>query len=305
MDQRAKWQKVVDDLSEETLGRTDDALYEAYREALIAIKKQANVYLSQYETLTFAQRLEAERLLDIGGKIKDILDEVNGKVVAAVKLGTTEQVANGYYGTFYGLEGMENINLPVSTLDKSFIRSIVNQPVEGTTLSRRLYKNTQKLAKTTTRSLVQGAIDGKGYAYVAKRIADQTEASYKRAMRIARTEGGRASSIATQRAYEEAEMLGVTMQKQWVSTLDKKTRHSHQELDGQTVGVDEDFISPITGARGQGPRLMGRASEDINCRCTTIAIVNEIKPGLRLDNETKTAIQNMTYTEWLAQKGIE
>ncbi len=305
MDQRAKWAKVVNDLSDQTFEKADNALYEAYREALIDIKKQANLYLKQFETLSFSQRLEAERLFDIGARIKQILDEANGKVIDVVKTSTAEQVANGYYGTFYGLEGAENINIPVSILDKSFIRSIVNKPVDGKTLSRRLYKNTERLAKTTTRSLIQGAIDGKGYAYVAKRIADQTEASYQRAIRIARTEGGRASSISTQKAYEDAEKVGVTLKKTWVATLDRKTRHSHQALDGQTVGVDENFVSPTTGAQGQGPRLMGRASEDINCRCTTIAEVNEIKPALRLDNETKRAISNMTYAEWLDQKGVE
>lgn len=305
MNQRSKWQKAIEDLSDATLSQTDTALFKQYQAMLKDIKKQAMIYLSRFESLSFAQRLEAERLMDIGQKIKSILEDGNGKVTETILQGTTEQATVGYYGTFYGLEGMENINLPVSILDQKFIEELVNAPVNGKTLSKRLYTNTQRLAEQTTRSLIQGAVDGKGYAYVAKRIADQTEASYKRALRIARTEGGRVSSQATQKAYEDAEKIGVTMKKEWVATLDKKTRHSHQELDGQTVGVDEDFVSPISGATGKGPRLMGRASEDINCRCTTIAVVGDIKPALRLDNETRKAIQNVTYKEWLAQKGLE
>lgn len=287
------------------MDETNMALFETYQGALRDIKRQAKRYLDEYETLTFAKRLEAERLLDIGEKIKGVLKTANSKATDAIKAGVAEQAQLGYYGTFYALEGAENINVPVSILNENYIEKIVNQPVDGQTLSQRLYKNRDRLAKTTTQSIIQGAIDGKGYAYVAKRIADQTESTYKRALRIARTEGGRVSSLATQKAYEDAEQAGVSLQKRWLSTLDKKTRHSHQELDGQTVGIDEDFTSPITGAKGQGPRLLGRASEDINCRCTTIAIVDGIEPGLRRDNESKELIQSMTYKEWLDYKGIK
>lgn len=304
MDQLTRWQKIVDDLNDTTLSETDKAIFNYYKDALKDIKNQAKRYIDEYETLTFAQRLEAERLLGIGEKIKTILNKTNGQVTKAITSGTAEQVTNGYYGTLYGLEGAENVNIPMSILDKSYIEQVVNQPIDGKTLSKRLYSNTQKLAKATTQSILQGAIDGKGYAYVAARIAAQTEADYKRALRIARTEGGRASSQATQRAYDEAKDAGVDLQKRWVSTLDKKTRHSHQDLDGQTVGVDDDFESPLTGARGQGPHLMGRASEDINCRCTTIAIVNGIEPALRRDNETGETIKNQTYKEWKQSKGV-
>lgn len=305
MDQRTKWTQVVEALNDTTLAKTSDTVFLVYQGALRAIKRQAKEYIDNYDVLSFAQRLEAERLLAVGDQIKDILDKTTGTVAKTIKQGTAEQIANSYYGTYYALEGANNLNMPVTMLDKGYIDRIVNQPVEGKTLSRRLYQNRDRLAKTATQSLLQGAIDGRGYAYVAKRIEDLTEADYKRALRIARTEGGRASSLATQRAYEEAEEAGLDLQKTWVSTLDKKTRHSHQELDGQTVPIDDDFVSPITGAKGKGPRLLGRASEDINCRCTTITVVDGISPELRRDNETGETIQNMTYNEWLASKGMQ
>ena len=304
MDQRTKWTQVVEALNDTTLAKTSDTVFLVYQGALRAIKRQAKEYIDNYDVLSFAQRLEAERLLAVGDQIKDILDKATGTVAKTIKQGTAEQIANSYYGTYYALEGANNLNMPVTMLDKGYIDRIVNQPVEGKTLSRRLYQNRDRLAKTATQSLLQGAIDGRGYAYVAKRIEDLTEADYKRALRIARTEGGRASSLATQRAYEEAEEAGLDLQKTWVSTLDKKTRHSHQELDGQTVPIDDDFVSPITGAKGKGPRLLGRASEDINCRCTTITVVDGISPELRRDNETGETIQNMTYNEWLESKGL-
>lgn len=304
MDQRTKWQTIVDDLDELTFKGTNSGLFKTYQAMLTDIKRQAKGYLEEYETLSFAKRLEAERLLNIGEQIKNRMITANKAVTKTITQATAEHATNGYYGTFYALDGAENINIPVALLDEKYILQLVTTPVDGKKFSQRLYKNIQQLAEATQASLTLGAVDGKGYAYVAKRIEDLTESNYKRALRIARTEGGRVSSLATQRAYRDAKTAGVDMQKRWLSTLDKKTRHSHQELDGQTVDVDDNFVSPITGAKGKGPRLLGRASEDINCRCTTIAVVNGISPELRRDNETGETIQNMTYKEWMESKGM-
>ena len=304
MDQLTKWQQIAEELNEATLKRTNSQLLTHYRSALTSIKRQAKVYIEEYETLSFSQRLEAQRLLGVGEQIKSILDEANAQATGTIAKSTGTMAKNGYYSTFYGLEAEIGLNVPMSLLGEDFIEQLVNEPVAGKVFSRRLYENTDQLARATTQSLLQGAIDGKGYSYVAKRIEDLTEADYKKAIRIARTEGGRASSLSQQRAYDDAKDMGVNFKKRWVATFDEYTRNSHQEMDGQTVGVDEDFISPVTGARGQGPRLMGHPAEDINCRCTTIAIVDGYEPELRRDDQTLQEIKNMTYMEWLNYKGV-
>ena len=53
-----------------------------------------------------------------------------------------------------------------------------------------------------------------------------------------------------------------------------------------------------------GPRMFGKPQEDINCRCTTITIVNGIEPELRKDIETKEIIKYNNYNEWAEVKGI-
>lgn len=164
----------------------------------------------------------------------------------------------------------------------------------------KLYKKRDELAERVTSALLTSAINGKGYAYAAKEVGELTEASYKQALRIARTEGGRAQSTAKQKAYKEAEKKGVQLEKRWLSTLDKKTRHSHQELDGQTVAVDGQFN--FNGHKADGPRLFKRASLDINCRCTTVAVVNGIAPDVRKDNLTGEQIEYTNYKDWYASK---
>lgn len=304
MDQRNKWREILGELNASAMSKTENALVKAYRNAIKDIKVQAKGFIEEYDTLSFSKRIEVERLLSVGQEIQAILEGTNKIVTQTIAESTGNMAQNGYYSTFYGLEGEYGLNVPMSFLDEDYIKSVVNSPVDGKTLSQRLYKNTNQLAKTTTQSLIQGAIDGKGYKYVAKRIEDLTEADYKKALRIARTEGGRASSLSQQKAYEEAQSVGVKLKKRWLSTLDEATRNSHRLLDGQTVEAEEAFVSPETGAIGKGPRLMGSAAEDINCRCTTIAVVDGYEPELRLDNETGEMVKNMSYTEWQSYKGV-
>lgn len=304
MNQRNKWIEILDELNEVTLTQTNSELVRQYRIAITEIKAKAKVFIEQYDQLSFSKRLEAERLLSIGQQIQDILNETSKAVTQSIAQGTGNMAKNGYYSTFFGFEGGYSLNIPMGFLDEDYIRSVVNNPVNGQLFSQRIHKNTTRLSRATTQSIIQGAIDGKGYGYVAKRIEDLTEADYRRALRIARTEGGRASSISQQNAYDEAKNVGVKLKKRWVATFDENTRNSHRALDGQTVDSDKSFTSPVSGAMGQGPRLMGSPAEDINCRCTTIAIVEGYEPGLRLDNETGEAIKNMSYTEWLKYKGV-
>ena len=182
-------------------------------------------------------------------------------------------------------------------LPEGYIAELINTPVAGKRLSTRLYTNQSKLAQEATNALLQGAFRGEGYSKVAKRVGELTEANYKQALRIARTEGGRVQSTAKQRAYQEAKDKGIDIKKRWLSTLDKKTRHTHQSLDGQTVEIEEEFVSD-SGAKAMGPRMFGKPQEDINCRCTTITIVNGIEPELRKDIETKEIIKYNNYNEW-------
>ena len=179
--------------------------------------------------------------------------------------------------------------------------NLVNAPVAGKRLSKRLYQYRDKLADNVTQNIITGLFEGKSYAEIARRVNEETEASYKQALRIARTEGGRTQSKTTQKGYIEAKKKGIELRKKWLSTLSKTTRHSHRKLDGQIVDVEEKFTS-LSGHKAEGPRLFGVASEDIACRCTTIEIVVGISPELRKDNESKEMITYKNYDEWLNSK---
>lgn len=42
-------------------------------------------------------------------------------------------------------------------------------------------------------------------------------------------------------SYKVAEGMGIKLKKQWLATLDNRTRHAHAMLDGQTLDTDKPF----------------------------------------------------------------
>ncbi|MFV8290804.1 phage minor head protein [Aerococcus viridans] len=300
MQQLDKWNKELDRLSKKRYKQMDNQLYNAYKDGLKQLKIEIKQYIDAYDSLSFSQRLQVERQLQVATQINDVINEMGGKEDRLLRSFISDEGTQGYFGTFYALEGAENIQLNFAMLPEDYIEELVNTPVAGKRLSTRLYTNQSKLAQETTTALLQGAFRGEGYAKVAKRVGELTEANYKQALRIARTEGGRVQSASKQKAYVEAKNKGIDIQKRWLSTLDKKTRHSHQQLDGQTVDVEEQF--EYKGLHADAPRLFGVAAQDINCRCTTITVVNGIAPDVRRDGETGEVIDYKTYDEWAGKR---
>ena len=101
--------------------------------------------------------------------------------------------------------------------------------------------------------------------------------------------------------------MGIKLKKQWLATLDNRTRHAHAMLDGQTVDVDKPF-------KVDGYELMypGDSSAPgylvYNCRCTQIAEVDgeDTSSGGRRARDPKTGesvlVEDMTYAEWAGWK---
>lgn len=61
------------------------------------------------------------------------------------------------------------------------------------------------------------------------------------ALRTARTAITGAQNAGRQDSYIAAEKMGIKMKREWLATMDNRTRHAHAVLDGQRVGVNEPF----------------------------------------------------------------
>ncbi len=294
------YDKEIDRILKSNLAKADKELVKIYRDTLIDLKKQVKTAIKNYENLTPNQKAIVRRnkkiIKDLDNQLAAMTDRVN-EVITNHK---TKSLNDGYGTLFFKLEGQNDLDLPFTPLPLDAVRASVLSPVAGKTLSQRLYRNRQKLAKFVNNEVTSGIIKGDSYAEVAGRLDMLTEADYKKAFRIARTEGGRMFSMGNQKACEDADDLGLDVKKVWISALDNRTRSSHQELDGQIVGAREEFVSP-SGNKALQPRMFGDAAEDINCRCTASQTVGNRPPKYRRDGDGNV-MKYKTYKDWVRSK---
>ena len=111
-----------------------------------------------------------------------------------------------------------------------------------------------------------------GIEEIARQMEEKVEAINRvRARRIARTEIVRASNLG---AMEGARATGLELEKEWIAARDSRTRASHVEADGQTVGMDEAFeVGAYEAAQPAAASLP--PAESVNCRCTVGFIPQE------------------------------
>jgi SPP1 gp7 family putative phage head morphogenesis protein len=117
-------------------------------------------------------------------------------------------------------------------------------------------------------------MQGESIPNLARRMKDITNKTLSESIRIARTETTRVENSAKQDVGEQGAKLGFKMKKQWVSTKDGRTRPEHADADGQIVDIDKPFV--VGGEELMYPGdESGSAWNTINCRCTTINIIEK------------------------------
>ena len=154
-------------------------------------------------------------------------------------------------------------------------------------------------------SVTSSILQGKSIPGIAKdlqtRMSDMNKSS---AVRTARTAVTGAQNAGRMDSYVAAEKMGIKVRKEWLATLDGRTRHSHAMLDGKVVDKDKKFEN---GCMFPGDPN-GAPEETYNCRCTLIASVDGVDTSdakrRARDPETgeSVLIENMSYAEWAGWK---
>jgi SPP1 gp7 family putative phage head morphogenesis protein len=130
--------------------------------------------------------------------------------------------------------------------------------------------------------LSRAALSGASLSEVVTELLLNPEFSAMRARRIARTETVTAANGA---AMINAKEKGFKLNKEWIAIEDKRTRHSHRNVDGTIIHLDDAFNVNGTqmeqpGVRSQPNGLTVPASEVVNCRCVVAFIPVLDKRGL-------------------------
>lgn len=153
--------------------------------------------------------------------------------------------------------------------------------------------------KQITKSVTSSILQGKSIKHMADDLQKRiTTMSRDSAIRTARTAVTGAQNAGRMDSYVAAEKMGIKVKKEWLATLDSRTRHSHAMLDGEKVDQDKKFSN---GCRFPGDP-QGPPWEIYNCRCTLVAAVDGVDTSDGLRRTRDGLISDMTYAQWEASK---
>ncbi|MGE7840518.1 phage minor head protein [Lysinibacillus sp. NPDC093712] len=158
------------------------------------------------------------------------------------------------------------------------VEKALTNPVEFLTLPKVFEAHRNDIIRRLNVEIAQSLQAGESYTEMAYRIEQEMGWTKKKAILVARTEGGRVRSQADL-AVEEQASKTVRLTKVWMSSLDTRVRKSHRKLDGQKADIEGYYH--YGKWKSKAPRLWGIASMDIQCRCHSIYLVNGKLPEYR------------------------
>lgn len=133
---------------------------------------------------------------------------------------------------------------------------------EGATRLNGMVETTREII---TRTIKQAQAEGLSVPDTAALLRSRVATlSQYRAVVTARTELVSASNLGSQMG---AESTGLKLTKSWLATTDGRTRDSHVQVNGQTVGLKESYTVGGHPARYPGDPMLP-AAEVVQCRCS-------------------------------------
>lgn len=275
------------------------ALAEFERERKEAREKLANgtITQEQYDAWVKSQTVQQ-------GWYQDMVDSLGEDLVAADR--KAMDMLNGYIPRAYAenmnfatfqIEGDANISTGFALYNESTVARLIANP-EGSLLPelpqakidelKDAVWGKQKISSSVTQSILQG----ESIPQAAARLQKVVGMSANSAMRAARTSMTAAQNLGRLDAGRRAKGMGIDLKKQWIATVDSRTRYSHREIDRETVELEEDFSNgcdcPAHLNSGKDP------SEVYNCRCAMRYVV----AGHEYDDLPDKTKEGVAYDDW-------
>jgi hypothetical protein len=282
-----RWQELVNQL-------TRDYVNYAQITRSIAYGELPDIYAGNFNYGTYLFEVQAD-IADLG---------------TAFTLYNKDAVAQLFKdGTFWHAPGQavsEKIAAgKLAQWEKGQIQSVMMQGIlQGESISHLA----DRLQSATGDSILESDIKNRD-KMTAKQVSD-TLAKRNRAaaIRNARTMVTGVQNAARIDSYKRGDSIakkyGLKVMKQWLATLDGRTRHWHAELDGETIPNEEPFVNDYgeidyPGDPGAEPANV------YNCRCTLLPVIQ----GLGFNNSVRPedsgrvmgkGVDTISYDDWKA-----
>lgn len=274
------------------------------REALDKVRVDMAKIYDKYAVggiLTKAQMTQYNRLASLEKSVIATMKESEKKAIKIIDKLRPEEYGEAFFRTAWAIDNNTSVNLTFGALNKDTIIANLDNPFYTSAKESILLTTTPQFRN----AINQGLALGQSYTDMMKDLKKAINGKNFEIMRVLRTELHSAQEAGTAQGYSEALEQGVDGRVVWISTLDDRTRDTHQQMDG--VYRDESVDPPLYhGAVGdtQYPGWEGMpASERINCRCSERFELAGLEPTIRRSKDDGL-LPYQTYDDWIDGKDM-
>lgn len=236
------------------------------------------------DTLAYEYRMKRLNalLMNTEQKFKELYGINLGDTTALLK----SIIPEAYYHTIFDIAQGTGVQPAFTAVPTRLINKIIHEDWSGENYSKRIWSNTEALAKEVRQVLTEAAVNGESIYKTSQRLSEKFNQSAYNSQRLIRTETTYATNQAELLSYEELDIDKY----EFVATLDTRTSTICQKMDGKVFKTED-------AQAGKNLPAMHP-----NCRSTTIPYFKEGMPEYRTardkDGKRITVPADMKYDEW-------
>lgn len=269
-------QTALDDLA----SLTDEAL-EGMSAADITAKREAAVAQIK-RTQTLQKRIAAE-ISDAGKTAAQI---IQGELTGIYAL-------NRDFAA-YTIQQQAGIQLDFTVYDRNQIAVFLQeQQAPFTKIAYRRLGADKVIITRLQNQFIAGIMNGESQPELIRRIQGVTGQSVRQAKRVAQTERNRVQSQGRQMAIDEANDMGVKVDRQWIARM-RNTRDAHEEMHMTVAAPGKKFRSSLGAIEFPGDPNAS-AENTISCYCYIKPMVQSVSPALA---KHRAMARDMTFQQY-------
>lgn len=233
-----------------------------YEDALEEVNSKIAQLLGRDDATAQHVVYQVEYQKALKAQIEAILETLHANEFETISDYLTNAYKEGHTSALYSLQ-QQGVPFLFPIDQEQIIDAIQHETMLSESLYAVLGKDTKALSKQIASEISRGLATGAMYAEIARNVSAMARIPRNNAMRITRTEAHRIQNRAKMNVCENAKSKGADVVKQWDAALDKRTRPSHVQVDGEIRELSEKFSNGLMYPGEPG----GKPEEVINCRC--------------------------------------
>lgn len=209
--------------------------------------------------------------------------------IQASRTGYMSTIKNAYYRTLYDIQRGLNIGFAFASMPSRVIQAIIKHPWSGRHFSKRIWDNTDLLAKQLPKIVTAALMSGASNSKLVAELAKCMDVGKLAANRLIRTELTYMANAAEMESYKE----GGVDKYVFVATLDKRTSAKCRQHDLKVYKVSE----AVTGKNLPPLHPYCRSTTRAHLGSDTLQNITR-RARDPTTGKSYTVPANMTYQQW-------